>query len=53
MLSLKLNGLNGQIGKPNIILLLASGEPVDLITVATDWLDTWQNAQKGAFQPLR
>lgn len=33
-------------------LLLASGEPVDLITVATDWLDTWQNAQKGAFQPL-
>lgn len=33
-------------------LLLASGEPIDLITVATDWLDTWQNAQKGAFQPL-
>lgn len=33
-------------------LLLASGEPVDLITVATDWLDTWQNAQKGAFMPL-
>ncbi|MEC0232165.1 DUF3502 domain-containing protein [Paenibacillus alba] len=33
-------------------LLLASGEPVDLITVATDWLDTWQNAQKGAFQSL-
>nr|WP_311198910.1 extracellular solute-binding protein [Paenibacillus sp. YPD9-1] len=33
-------------------LLLASGEPLDLITVATDWLDTWQNSQKGAFMPL-
>lgn len=33
-------------------LLLASGEPVDLITVGTDWLDTWPNAQKGAFMPL-
>ncbi|MDR6550616.1 DUF3502 domain-containing protein [Paenibacillus qinlingensis] len=33
-------------------LLLASGEPVDLITGATDWLDTWQNSQKGAFMPM-
>ncbi len=33
-------------------LLLASGEPVDLITTATDWLETWQNAQKGAFLTL-
>jgi putative aldouronate transport system substrate-binding protein len=33
-------------------LLLASGEPLDLITVGTDWLDTWANAQKGAFLPL-
>ncbi|OCT15321.1 ABC transporter substrate-binding protein [Paenibacillus pectinilyticus] len=33
-------------------LLLASGEPVDLITGATDWLDTWQNSQKGAFMAL-
>ncbi|WP_372662313.1 ABC transporter substrate-binding protein [Cohnella sp.] len=33
-------------------LLLASGEPIDLITVATDWLDTWNNAQRGAFTPL-
>lgn len=33
-------------------LLLASGEPVDLITTATDWLDAWPNAQKGAFLPL-
>jgi len=33
-------------------LLLASGEPVDLITIGTDWLDTWGNAQRGAFLPL-
>jgi putative aldouronate transport system substrate-binding protein len=33
-------------------LLLASGEPVDLITTGSDWLDTWANAQKGAFLPL-
>ncbi|WP_411345382.1 ABC transporter substrate-binding protein [Paenibacillus sp. WLX1005] len=33
-------------------LLLASGEPVDLITIGTDWLDTWSNAQRGAFMPL-
>ncbi|MBW5447742.1 DUF3502 domain-containing protein [Cohnella sp. CFH 77786] len=33
-------------------LLLASGEPLDLITTATDWLDAWPNAQKGAFMPL-
>ncbi|GIQ65374.1 hypothetical protein PACILC2_39420 [Paenibacillus cisolokensis] len=33
-------------------LLLASGEPIDLITIGTDWLDTWGNAQRGAFKPL-
>ncbi|MFD1953572.1 DUF3502 domain-containing protein [Paenibacillus thailandensis] len=33
-------------------LLLASGEPVDLITIGTDWLDTWGNAQRGAFMNL-
>lgn len=33
-------------------LLLASGEPVDLITIGTDWLDTWGNAQRGAFKSL-
>jgi putative aldouronate transport system substrate-binding protein len=33
-------------------LLLASGEPIDLITIGTDWLDTWPNAEKGAFLPL-
>ncbi|RAP74990.1 DUF3502 domain-containing protein [Paenibacillus montanisoli] len=33
-------------------LLLASGEPIDLITIGTDWLDTWGNAQRGAFLPL-
>jgi len=33
-------------------LLLASGEPIDLITIGTDWLDTWGNAQRGAFMNL-
>nr|WP_311771648.1 extracellular solute-binding protein [Cohnella lubricantis] len=33
-------------------LALASGEPYDLITIGTDWLDTWANAQRGAFMPL-
>lgn len=33
-------------------LLLASGEPLDLITTASDWLDLWPNAQKGAFMNL-
>jgi putative aldouronate transport system substrate-binding protein len=33
-------------------LSLASGEPIDLITVGTDWLDTWANAQRGAFMNL-
>lgn len=27
-------------------LALASGEPYDLITIGTDWLDTWGNAQR-------
>lgn len=33
-------------------LLLASGESIDLITIGTDWLDTWGNAQRGAFMAL-
>lgn len=33
-------------------LALASGEPIDLITIGTDWLDTWGNAQRGAFLPI-
>ncbi|OAS88270.1 extracellular solute-binding protein [Metabacillus litoralis] len=33
-------------------LTLASGEPVDLIITATDWLDAWGNAQKGAFMDI-
>lgn len=34
-------------------LLLASGDnTIDLITSATDWLDTWPNVKKGAFLPL-
>lgn len=33
-------------------LLLASGEAIDLITIGTDWLDTWNNAQRGAFMNM-
>ena len=33
-------------------LTLASGEDVDLIITATDWLDAWGNAQKGAFMDI-
>ena len=33
-------------------LLLASGEPVDLIHSSSTWLDLWPNSQKGAFLPL-
>ncbi|MFC5465017.1 extracellular solute-binding protein [Lederbergia graminis] len=33
-------------------LTLASGEPIDLIITATDWLDAWGNAQKGAFKDI-
>jgi len=33
-------------------LLLASGEQVDLVFTASDWLDFWQNVQRGAFQPI-
>lgn len=33
-------------------LLLASGEEVDLINIASDWLELWPNAQKGAFKEL-
>lgn len=33
-------------------LLLASGEPFDMITTASDWLDMWPNAAKGAFMDI-
>lgn len=33
-------------------LLLASGQSLDLITTASDWLDLWPNAQKGAFMNI-
>jgi putative aldouronate transport system substrate-binding protein len=33
-------------------LLLASGEQLDLITTATDWLDAWPNAERGAFMDM-
>lgn len=33
-------------------LLLASGEPIDMINTASDWLDMWPNAQKGAFKDI-
>ena len=33
-------------------LLLASGEPIDMIHSSSTWLDMWANAQRGAFLPL-
>lgn len=33
-------------------LLFASGEPVDLVITATDWMDAWPNAARGAFADL-
>lgn len=33
-------------------LLLASGQSLDLINTGSDWLDTWPNAQKGAFMNI-
>ncbi len=33
-------------------LLLATGEGIDLINTASDWLEMWPNAQKGAFLEL-
>ncbi len=33
-------------------LLVATGEGMDLVTTASDWLDLWPNAQKGAWMPL-
>jgi putative aldouronate transport system substrate-binding protein len=33
-------------------LLLASGEPIDLIATSSTWLDLWPNAQRDAFMPL-
>lgn len=33
-------------------LLVATGEGLDLVTTASDWLDMWPNAQKGAWLPL-
>jgi putative aldouronate transport system substrate-binding protein len=33
-------------------LLLASGEPIDMIHTSSTWLDMWPNAQKGSFLAL-
>ena len=33
-------------------LLVATGEGLDLVTAASDWLDLWPNAQKGAWLAL-
>ncbi len=33
-------------------LLLASGEPIDLVATSSTWLDLWPNAQRDAFMPL-
>lgn len=33
-------------------LLLASGEEFDMINTASDWLDMWPNAQRGAFMDI-
>jgi putative aldouronate transport system substrate-binding protein len=33
-------------------LLVATGEGLDLVTSASDWLDLWPNAQKGAWLAL-
>lgn len=33
-------------------LLVATGEGLDLVSAASDWLDLWPNAQKGAWLPL-
>jgi putative aldouronate transport system substrate-binding protein len=33
-------------------LLLASGEPIDMIHSSSTWLDMWANAQRGAFLTL-
>ena len=33
-------------------LLLASGEPVDMIHSSSTWLDMWANSQRGAFREL-
>ncbi len=33
-------------------LLVATGEGLDLVSSGSDWLDTWPNAQKGAWYPL-
>jgi putative aldouronate transport system substrate-binding protein len=49
-LELKFTGWADWLTKYN--LTLASGEPIDLVTTASDWLDLWDNAQKGAFLPL-
>ena len=32
--------------------LLASSQPIDMVTTASDWLNMWQNAQKGAFYDI-
>lgn len=49
-LTLKFTGWADWYTKYN--MMLASGEPLDLITSADDWLDLWPNAERGAFLPL-
>lgn len=49
-LELKFTGWADWYTKYN--MMLASGEPLDLITAADDWLDLWPNAERGAFLPL-
>lgn len=36
----------------NYATLLASGQQLDLVNTASDWLNMWDNAQKGAFTDL-
>ncbi|MEZ0537355.1 ABC transporter substrate-binding protein [Caldicellulosiruptoraceae bacterium PP1] len=49
-LELKFTGWADWYTKYN--MMLASGEALDLITSADDWLDLWPNAARGAFLPL-
>jgi len=34
-------------------LLLATGEDLDMINTASDWLEMWPNAQRGAFMDIK
>jgi putative aldouronate transport system substrate-binding protein len=37
----------------NYATLIASGQQLDLVNSASDWLNMWENAQKGAFVDLK